>query len=105
MALDGALVAAKGFALLAVFEFAHLDIEEDIDFPGAEGIPDEFALEQFTHEAIELGEDGLGVEFRKPFDLAGGAVHFGFFGGEIHFAVCRVPVLTCITVPECGYPS
>ena len=102
MALDGALVPAKGFALLAVFEFAHLDIEEDINFPGAECIADEFALEEFTHEAIELGEDGFGVEFGKPFDLAGGAIEFDFFWGEIHFAVCRVPVLTCVTVPECG---
>jgi hypothetical protein len=80
-----------------------LDIEEDIDFPGAEGISDEFALEELTHEAIELGEDGLGVEFREPFDLAGWAFHFGFFGGEIHFSASRVPVLTCVTVLECGY--
>lgn len=103
MALDSALVAAEGFALLAVLEIAHLDVEEDIDFPGAEGVADEFALEELTHEPIELGEDGFGVEFREPLDLAGGAVHFDFFWGEIHYSASRVPVLTCVTVLECCY--
>jgi hypothetical protein len=35
--------------------------------------------------------------------LAGGAVHFDFFWGEIHYSASRVPVLTCVTVLECCY--